>query len=54
MNTLRSYLYVESQKVKLTQSGNRMVVARGLSIGKWGDVGQRVQTQLQDKYIPGI
>ena len=36
------HLYVESKKAELMETESRLVVARGR--GKWGDVGQRVQT----------
>ena len=37
-------LHVESKKVKLVESESRIVVAKPMEIGRWGDVGQRVQT----------
>ena len=35
---------MESKKVKLMESESRMVVDWGWGWGKWGDVGQCVQT----------
>ena len=40
-----SYWYVESKTIKLIKTMSRMVVAGGCwGVGKWGEVGQRVQT----------
>ena len=47
-NTIGYHLYVESEKVKLTETETRMVVTGGSGrehkVGKWGDVNQGVQT----------
>ena len=40
-----------SKKAKLTGTGSRMVVTRGLAWGGWGDAGQRVQSlPLEDAW----
>lgn len=38
---------MESKKVELTETESRMVAASDWDrVGKWGDVGQRVQTSI--------
>ena len=42
--TVWSHLYVEYKKAKLIETESRMVVAKDRGCGKWGDVGQKMQT----------
>ena len=36
-------------KTQIQKIENRMVVARDQRLGKWGDVGQRVQLEVKNK-----
>jgi len=43
-NSVCSHLHVDIEKAELLETENKMLVAKDRGAGKWGNVGQRVQT----------